>query len=105
MHNCIHDDCKILNSFHDTLSYTARPLGLRAFPRSAKLAGSKAVTFGQESRRKLVQGINIVADAVKVTLGPKGRNAVLGKSYGAPDIVNDGVTIGTACYDCLCILN
>ncbi|CAM9133779.1 unnamed protein product, partial [Ectocarpus fasciculatus] len=61
--------------------------------RSAKLAGSKAVTFGQESRRKLVQGINIVADAVKVTLGPKGRNAVLGKSYGAPDIVNDGVTI------------
>lgn len=58
------------------------------------------VTFGQESRNKLVQGINIVANAVKVTLGPKGRNVVLGKQYGAPDIVNDGVTIGM-CDDML----
>ena len=42
-------------------------------------------------------GINIVADAVKITLGPKGRNVVLGKPYGSPDIVNDGVTIGMYC--------
>jgi chaperonin GroEL len=52
------------------------------------------VSFHEESRSKLVQGINIVANAVKITLGPKGRNVVLGKSYGPPEIVNDGVTIG-----------
>ncbi len=58
------------------------------------LRGAKTISFHEDSRSKLVQGINIVANAVKITLGPKGRNVVLGKSYGPPDIVNDGVTIG-----------
>jgi len=53
----------------------------------------KKVTFKEEARAKLVAGINKVADAVKVTLGPKGRNVVLEREYGAPEIVNDGVTI------------
>jgi chaperonin GroEL len=51
------------------------------------------VSFGDASRNALVQGINQVANAVKVTLGPKGRNVVLERNYGAPEIVNDGVTI------------
>lgn len=54
---------------------------------------AKRVTFREESRRALVDGINKVADAVRVTLGPKGRNVVLERNYGAPEIVNDGVTI------------
>ncbi len=59
-----------------------------------RLDAAKMVSFHEDSRSKLVQGINIVANAVKITLGPKGRNVVLGKAYGPPDIVNDGVTIG-----------
>lgn len=54
---------------------------------------AKRVSFKEDSRKKLVSGINQVADAVKVTLGPKGRNVVLERNYGAPEIVNDGVTI------------
>jgi len=54
---------------------------------------AKTVSFQEESRKKLVSGINQVANAVKVTLGPKGRNVVLERNYGAPEIVNDGVTI------------
>lgn len=54
---------------------------------------AKKVSFREESRRALVEGINQVADAVRVTLGPKGRNVVLERNYGAPEIVNDGVTI------------
>ena len=54
---------------------------------------AKRVSFKENSRRKLVDGINQVANAVKVTLGPKGRNVVLERNYGAPEIVNDGVTI------------
>jgi len=54
---------------------------------------SKLVSFKDDSRKKLVSGINQVANAVKVTLGPKGRNVVLERNYGAPEIVNDGVTI------------
>mmetsp|Transcript_8965 Transcript_8965/g.11780 ORF Transcript_8965/g.11780 Transcript_8965/m.11780 type:complete len:600 (-) Transcript_8965:46-1845(-) len=54
---------------------------------------AKKVSFKEESREKLVRGINKVADAVKVTLGPKGRNVVLQRNYGVPEIVNDGVTI------------
>eukprot|EP00522_Entomoneis_paludosa_P015797 CAMPEP_0172453220 /NCGR_PEP_ID=MMETSP1065-20121228/10645_1 /TAXON_ID=265537 /ORGANISM="Amphiprora paludosa, Strain CCMP125" /LENGTH=590 /DNA_ID=CAMNT_0013205399 /DNA_START=83 /DNA_END=1855 /DNA_ORIENTATION=+ len=54
---------------------------------------AKNVSFKEDSRRALVSGINKVADAVRVTLGPKGRNVVLERNYGAPEIVNDGVTI------------
>lgn len=54
---------------------------------------AKKISFREDSRKKLVEGINVVANAVKITLGPKGRNVVLERTYGAPEIVNDGVTI------------
>jgi len=54
---------------------------------------SKIVAFHDESRRSLERGINILADAVKITLGPKGRNVLLEKKFGAPQIVNDGITV------------
>ena len=54
---------------------------------------AKEILFGQEARKALESGVNKLADTVKVTLGPKGRNVVLDKKYGAPLITNDGVTI------------
>jgi chaperonin GroEL len=54
---------------------------------------AKKIVFDETARRSLEKGINAVADAVKVTLGPKGRNVVLEKKFGSPQIVNDGVTI------------
>jgi chaperonin GroEL len=54
---------------------------------------SKMLVFDESARRRLEAGVNKLADAVKVTLGPKGRNVVLDKKYGAPTITNDGVTI------------
>lgn len=54
---------------------------------------AKELLFGEEARRALERGVDKLADAVKVTLGPKGRNVVLEKSYGAPTITNDGVSI------------
>lgn len=54
---------------------------------------AKQIVFNEEARRALERGVNALADAVKVTLGPKGRNVVLEKKYGAPTITNDGVTI------------
>ena len=53
----------------------------------------KEITFGKEAREKLVKGVDTVANCVAVTLGPKGRNVVLGRPFGSPQIVNDGVTI------------
>ena len=54
---------------------------------------AKLISFSDASRAALERGVNALADAVKVTIGPKGRNVVLEKKFGAPDIVNDGVTI------------
>lgn len=54
---------------------------------------AKQIKFGEDARRALEAGINQLADTVKITLGPKGRNVVLDKKYGAPTITNDGVTI------------
>lgn len=54
---------------------------------------AKQIVFNEEARRALERGVNALADAVKVTLGPKGRNVVLDKKFGAPTITNDGVTI------------
>lgn len=54
---------------------------------------AKQILFNEEARRSLERGVNALADAVKVTLGPKGRNVVLEKKFGAPTITNDGVTI------------
>ena len=67
------------------------PASLRAGRTAVHM--SSEVTFGDESRQALLKGINSVADAVKVTLGPKGRNVVLQREYGVPEVVNDGVTI------------
>ena len=54
---------------------------------------AKIIAFDEEARRSLERGMNQLADAVKVTLGPKGRNVVLEKKWGAPTITNDGVSI------------
>ena len=54
---------------------------------------SKEIKFGEDARKSLLNGVNQLADTVKVTLGPKGRNVVLDKQFGAPLITNDGVTI------------
>ena len=54
---------------------------------------SKVIKFGEDARKSLLNGINVLADTVKVTLGPKGRNVVLDRGFGAPLITNDGVTI------------
>ena len=52
---------------------------------------AKDVLFGSDARVQMLEGVNVLANAVKVTLGPKGRNVVLDKSYGAPAITKDGV--------------
>ncbi len=54
---------------------------------------SKLISYGEEARRSLQRGVDQLADTVKITMGPKGRNVVLGKKYGSPLITNDGVTI------------
>src|SRR5688500_2608493 len=54
---------------------------------------AKDVKFGADARERMLRGVDILANAVKITLGPKGRNVVLDKSYGAPRITKDGVTV------------
>src|ERR1035437_10336752 len=54
---------------------------------------AKVIKFGEDARKALESGLNQLANTVKITLGPKGRNVVLGKKYGSPLITNDGVTI------------
>src|ERR1700746_331653 len=54
---------------------------------------AKQVVHGEESRQAILRGVNILADAVKVTLGPKGRNVVIEKKFGSPTITKDGVTV------------
>src|SRR5260221_2592399 len=54
---------------------------------------AKQIVHGEESRAAILRGVNQLADAVKITLGPKGRNVVLGKTYGSPTITKDGVTV------------
>jgi chaperonin GroEL len=54
---------------------------------------SKILKFDEDARRALERGVNALADAVKITIGPKGRNVVIDKKWGAPTITNDGVTI------------
>ncbi|MDE3178913.1 MAG: chaperonin GroEL [Acidobacteriota bacterium] len=57
------------------------------------MANAKQIVHGEESRRAILRGVNILADTVKVTLGPKGRNVVLDKKFGSPTITKDGVTV------------
>ena len=54
---------------------------------------AKHVIFSEDARGKMVAGVNILANAVKVTLGPKGRNVVLERSFGAPTVTKDGVSV------------
>src|SRR5512138_1440132 len=54
---------------------------------------AKDVVFGADARHRMVEGVNILANAVKVTLGPKGRNVVLERSFGAPTVTKDGVSV------------
>lgn len=58
-----------------------------------RFASGKAVKFGVEGRALMLQGVDMLADAVQVTLGPKGRNAILDQPFGAPKITKDGVTV------------
>src|ERR1700760_1343867 len=54
---------------------------------------AKTIVRGEESRQAILRGVNLLADAVKVTLGPKGRNVVIEKKFGSPTITKDGVTV------------
>src|SRR5207344_149420 len=54
---------------------------------------AKDVRFGGDARQRMMRGVDVLSEAVKVTLGPKGRNVILDKSYGAPRITKDGVTV------------
>ena len=54
---------------------------------------AKQVLFGDDARVRIVRGVNILANAVKATLGPKGRNVVLERSFGAPTVTKDGVSV------------
>ena len=54
---------------------------------------AKDVKFGDDARSRMVRGINILANAVKVTLGPRGRNVLLDKAFGAPTVTKDGVSV------------
>src|SRR4026208_750586 len=54
---------------------------------------AKQLAFNEEARAALLRGVNVIAHAVKVTLGPKGRNVVIGKKFGSPVITKDGVTV------------
>src|ERR1700752_2771559 len=54
---------------------------------------AKHIVHGEESRQAILRGVNLLADAVKVTLGPKGRNVVIEKKFGSPTITKDGVTV------------
>ncbi len=54
---------------------------------------AKEVVFGENARARMLKGVNTLADAVKVTLGPKGRNVVLDKPFGAPTVPKDGVSV------------
>src|SRR5258708_39949736 len=69
------------------------PAQKRSSEEEEKSMAHKELKFNEDARRALERGVNVLADAVKVTLGPKGRYVVLDKKFGAPTITNDGVTI------------
>ena len=54
---------------------------------------AKQITYGDDSRQAMLRGVNLLADTVKVTLGPRGRNVILDKKFGSPTITKDGVTV------------
>jgi chaperonin GroEL len=79
--------------FLTMLSRSARLAGKVVIKSSNRYASGKIVKFGVEGRELMLQGINMLADAVQVTLGPKGRNAILDQTFGPPKITKDGVTV------------
>jgi len=89
---CFLISCSISNAFL-TPNLNTRKAATAFTKTSSSSLEAKRVSFSEDSRKALVAGINAVADAVRITLGPKGRNVVLERNYGAPEIVNDGVTI------------
>lgn len=73
---------------------SARSFAVKKYALSAvRNASGKDVKFGIEGRRLMLEGVNKLADAVQVTLGPRGRNAILDQSFGPPKITKDGVTV------------
>src|SRR5262249_51328088 len=58
-----------------------------------EIMAAKLVKFSQDARDRILRGVNTLADAVTVTLGPRGRNVILEKSFGAPNVTKDGVTV------------
>jgi chaperonin GroEL (HSP60 family) len=77
-------------------SLKIRPLGAfsdEASSETETIMSAKEVKFGVDARDRMLRGVEILNNAVKVTLGPKGRNVVLDKSFGAPRITKDGVTV------------
>src|SRR5213083_712599 len=82
-------DCRVKPG-NDELTTRQRPYS--SFPGAIQMA-SKDVKFSSDARDRMLRGVDILANAVRVTLGPKGRNVVLDKSYGAPRITKDGVTV------------
>ena len=58
----------------------------------------RIVVFGETARERLVRGVNVLGDAVKVTLGPKGRNVVIQRAFGPPHVTKDGVTVAKEIY-------
>src|SRR3982075_3530067 len=75
------------------LRNTHRSEASRHQEQGTRTMASKEVRFGGDARARMIRGVDLLADSVKVTLGPKGRNVVLDKSYGAPRITKDGVTV------------
>merc|ERR1712137_1492992 len=65
----------------------------------AYASGAKDIRFGADARAAMLAGVNKIADAVQVTLGPKGRNVIIQKPYGAPQITKDGVTVANKTND------
>src|SRR3981189_1941822 len=75
------------------LRNTHRSEASKHFEQGIRTMAAKEVRLGGDARARMIRGVDILADSVKVTLGPKGRNVVLDKSYGAPRITKDGVTV------------
>jgi chaperonin GroEL len=68
----------------------------RLLKQAVKQFGAKDIKFGRDARAEILKGCEKLADAVEVTLGPKGRNVVIEQSFGAPKITKDGVTVAQA---------
>src|SRR5213080_2781218 len=86
------DEVRNSNFTPQESAQVARPLGSDQF-KTEIIMSAKEVKFGVDARDRMLRGVDILHNAVKVTLGPKGRNVVLDKSFGAPRITKDGVTV------------